>query len=819
MMDLLRLNITKEAQLDLVTVSKVFVRDSEYWQTISNKAKTLQKRLARLAVDFEKEKQFLKEALVFARQDDFRKAKEIETSISGRYPNLGAEELRGLIQKSEHRANHVRDEFRAFLRENNPRCPIPEDRTRNFTDYDKYSSYIAGKLMNPFNVGITRYSWSRRIDEFVAEVKEDEAVARKLPESEMRDTLVSSCGQVLKEVAKLREAIDRALRRRRVNASLAILSLVAIFIVGGFFVTAKLLIPHTGFVVDGRGTIFESIELLRPDGTLIDTEEYKVVSNQKRFEIRDLLPGSYVLRFKEDGVYPYYLPVSAMIGTLTDITNDLLKVISVSDEAALSVNMIAGSKLVIKDSVNGWESLLKSKLVEIPSVSSVQSCVFNPVTNNLIIGYLNGGIKIYDINRKLVLREYSEHKDSVEALAIDSTGRYLLSASIDRSMKLWDLKRDVLLRNMEGHGGAVHDIVFKPGEMIVASGCADGMIRLWDISKGELIRVLETTAKDDLAGRNWSITPKLEDVKFSVNKEFLSLLSSQGEHSLMHSNNVYDLEFTKDGSTLIAGRANGTIDIWNLYGDNQMQEELKALKMELEKIQKTKQSIEKESIVDESALGILEEDVLDMVSELKQKVKTAELVAQNEGNDPELELISKIRNLETKIESIQKHIVVHGHKSPVYAIAISDDARYIFSAGADGTIKMWDYNNSELLQNFIGHAATITSLLYVDGKVVSGSSDGEYVIWDAKRSEVLEKTKAHENSIQDMALSPNGKFFVSGSLDTNVRIWNFQNQFKIPMPVGSFTVRVSKDGFQDFEQDFELKKGQLLELKTVLLKN
>jgi WD40 repeat protein len=44
-------------------------------------------------------------------------------------------------------------------------------------------------------------------------------------------------------------------------------------------------------------------------------------------------------------------------------------------------------------------------------------------------------------------------------------------------------------------------------------------------------------------------------------------------------------------------------------------------------------------------------------------------------------------------------------------------------------------------------------------------------LWDAATGELKSTLKDHSGNVMGLAMSPNGQFFVSGSLDRTARVW------------------------------------------------
>ena len=108
-------------------------------------------------------------------------------------------------------------------------------------------------------------------------------------------------------------------------------------------------------------------------------------------------------------------------------------------------------------------------------------------------------------------------------------------------------------------------------------------------------------------------------------------------------------------------------------------------------------------------------------------------------------------------------------------IAISPDKSALALGFSDNHIRIVHPDTLEVITAFEGHANSIFSLCYVPDTtyLLSGSRDAYIRVWDTskaygKHHEVI----AHMWAINDIALSPDGKHFVTCSMDKTMKIWD-----------------------------------------------
>lgn len=120
------------------------------------------------------------------------------------------------------------------------------------------------------------------------------------------------------------------------------------------------------------------------------------------------------------------------------------------------------------------------------------------------------------------------------------------------------------------------------------------------------------------------------------------------------------------------------------------------------------------------------------------------------------------------------------HTSPVWDIAWSPDGTKIASAsgndkagGSDNTVKIWNVNTGATTLTYTGHT---NSPVYVawssDGKrIASGSFDTTVQIWNAVTGNTQLIYRGHNNRVYGVSWSPGDRYIASGSVDTTVQLW------------------------------------------------
>ena len=118
-----------------------------------------------------------------------------------------------------------------------------------------------------------------------------------------------------------------------------------------------------------------------------------------------------------------------------------------------------------------------------------------------------------------------------------------------------------------------------------------------------------------------------------------------------------------------------------------------------------------------------------------------------------------------------------GHSGIVWGVAFSPDGQLLASASSDGTAKIWDWRNGDLLQTLSFPDQVGSVCFSPDGQTlaVGGLDDLQNLkaaIWTFSTStwEPLLKIPEYVN-ITAMTYSPNGRLLIGGGASRNVQVW------------------------------------------------
>jgi eukaryotic-like serine/threonine-protein kinase len=122
----------------------------------------------------------------------------------------------------------------------------------------------------------------------------------------------------------------------------------------------------------------------------------------------------------------------------------------------------------------------------------------------------------------------------------------------------------------------------------------------------------------------------------------------------------------------------------------------------------------------------------------------------------------------------QDLLTLHGHIGPVHTVAWNLDDSQIVSAGADGTIRIWDaWSGIQLVSIHVdGKAVRTVAWNSQTAEVASGGTDGVIRLWDPTTGRQLRSWTGHTGPINSVAWSRDGSRLASGGTDDLLKIWD-----------------------------------------------
>ena len=119
---------------------------------------------------------------------------------------------------------------------------------------------------------------------------------------------------------------------------------------------------------------------------------------------------------------------------------------------------------------------------------AVLSLDFSPDGERIVSGSTDDTAIIWDVASRKALHRLVGHKGDVNAARFTADASGVVTASDDNTLKLWDARDGALVSTLTGHQDKVIALAVSLRDGQIASGALDGTIRFWDLINGRVLK-------------------------------------------------------------------------------------------------------------------------------------------------------------------------------------------------------------------------------------------------------------------------------------------------------------------------------------------
>jgi WD40 repeat protein len=435
-------------------------------------------------------------------------------------------------------------------------------------------------------------------------------------------------------------------------------------------------------------------------------------------------------------------------------------------------------------------------------------CVaFTPDGKGLVVGGLDGTLRLWDIATGNVLQLFEAYKQPVYSVAVSPDGKYLLSGGQDaeRVVRLWDIKTGEEAKRFLGVNDLVLAVRFtRDGNQVLASDTST-VLHIWDRATARIAariqvpagyiwdaafapdgeHVFTATSNDDRALRLWSLPPS---GKKPPDEVVVEPPIKEGKGRIWkHPGPVRRLAVSPNGTKVLTSCWDQPVVRLYDVKSGKLIHELRGHANNVGAVAFSPDGKHAVSVSDDPKTSVIRWDL-----ETGKEIRRCPLPGQvwhvalhpngkwaaAAGSDGVFLFDLNTINLLRKGSLLQQ-------QRHVQWVQFTRDGKELLLAGDAGSLGLWNTDTEELVQAFVGHKDPVFSaVLSPDGRfVLSGSQDATVRLWNRNTGKEVRQFPGVRTRVTAVSFSPDGKKVLAACLDGMIHFWETETGKQLGPPL------------------------------------
>ncbi|GAB2278180.1 hypothetical protein Dimus_012874 [Dionaea muscipula] len=444
------------------------------------------------------------------------------------------------------------------------------------------------------------------------------------------------------------------------------------------------------------------------------------------------------------------------------------------------------------------------------------TCIMHPDTylNKIIFGSQEGSLQLWNVSTKKKLYAFKGWKSPVTCCFSSPALDVVAVGCADGKIHVHNIRYDEeIVTFTHSTRGAVTAVSFSTdGQPLLASGGSSGVISIWNLEKRKLQSLVSDAHDSSIISLHFFANePVLMSSSADNSIKMWIFDTSDGEPRLLrfrsgHSAPPLCIRFYANGRHILSAGQDRAFRLFSVIQDQQSRElSQRHVSKRAKKLKISEGEIKLKPVIAFDCAEIRERDwcnvvtchmdtaqayvwrlqnfvlgehILNPSAEIPTPVKACTISAC--GNFAVLGTASgwiERFNLQSGlsrgsyIDTSEKGTCAH--VGDVVGVACDSTNTLMISAGYHGDIKIWDFKVRELKSRWeIGCALVKIVYHRPNGLLATLADDFVIRVYDVVALRMVRKFEGHTDRVTDMCFSEDGKWLLSSSMDSSLRIWD-----------------------------------------------
>ncbi|KAA1468690.1 TFIID and SAGA subunit [Dentipellis sp. KUC8613] len=138
------------------------------------------------------------------------------------------------------------------------------------------------------------------------------------------------------------------------------------------------------------------------------------------------------------------------------------------------------------------------------------------------------------------------------------------------------------------------------------------------------------------------------------------------------------------------------------------------------------------------------------------------------------------------MDTMTNVVAYRGHQNPVWDVDWSPMGVYFATGSRDRTARLWSTDRISALRIYAGHLSDVDCVRFHPNSLylATGSSDWTARLWDVQRGSCVRVFIGHQGSLTTLAFSPDGRYLATAGEDLAINLWELGSGRRIKKMTG-----------------------------------